>query len=267
VSGKTGHGKADVSTGHVLFREGKVCTEAAEDKALLWQSCSYAGTLQHLLSMCWPHAAVQVFGEKDFETFMRNDNEILRSAHARWMLLSERDPTCETVDATSTIEAKGIYIEQAPLSVGTAAAAAGNGNGAAAVLDLVVAGANVAAEHARVWRDEAGDCWVQDLPGSTGTWINGKLLHKGDKARLLPQVRPACCLRQVTAAAQLENDLVARFVNLGKVQLASVLGKEPAAVSSAWHLATVQTSLFACSPVSCCLLVCCSCAVLFAGSC
>jgi zeaxanthin epoxidase len=138
-------------------------------------------------SACRVEDKLKVFGEKDFETFMRNDNEILRSAHARWMLLSERDPTCETVDATSTIEAKGIYIEQAPLSVGTAAAAAGNGNGAAAVLDLVVAGANVAAEHARVWRDEAGDCWVQDLPGSTGTWINGKLLHKGDKARLLPQ--------------------------------------------------------------------------------
>jgi hypothetical protein len=116
------------------------------------------------------------------------------------MLLSERDPTCETVDATSTIEAKGIYIEQAPLSVGTGATASGNGNGA--VPDLVVTGATVAAEHARVWRDEAGDCWVQDLPGSTGTWLNGKLLHKGDKARLLPQVRPDYCLRRVTAAAQ-----------------------------------------------------------------
>lgn len=145
-----------------------------------------------------------MFDEKDFETFMRNDNEILRSAHARWMLLSERDPTCETVDATSTIEAKGIYIEQAPLAVGTAAAASnGNGNGAAAVPDLIVAGANVAAEHARVWRDEAGDCWVQDLPGSTGTWINGKLLHKGDKARLVPQVRPARCPQGIDYTAPL----------------------------------------------------------------
>lgn len=143
------------------------------------------------------HPALQVFSEADFETFMRNDDEILRSAHARWMLLSERDPTCDTADATSTIEAKGLYIEQAPLAIGSAApaAAAGNGNGnASGVPDLAVAGAGVAAEHARVWRDEAGDCWVQDLPSSSGTWVNGKLLKKGDKARLLPQVCVCVCV-------------------------------------------------------------------------
>lgn len=130
---------------------------------------------------------------------MRNDDEILRSAHARWMLLSEREPTCETADATSTIEAKGVYIQESPLAIGTAAAAAAagaasssNGSssaaGASLVPDLEVAGPNVAAEHARVWKDEQGDCWVQDLPSSSGTWVNGKLVNKGDKIRLLPQV-------------------------------------------------------------------------------
>lgn len=146
----------------------------------------------------------QVFSESDFETFMRNDNEILRSAHARWMLLSERNPTCDTADATSTIEAKGLYIERAPLAIGSAeptAAAAGNGNGngndnASGVPDLAVVGAGVSAEHARMWRDEAGDCWVQDLPSSSGTWVNGKLLKKGDKARLLPQVCLTDTLRE-----------------------------------------------------------------------
>jgi hypothetical protein len=137
---------------------------------------------------------LQVFNEQDFQTFMRNDDEILRSAHARWMLLSERDPSCQSADATSTIEAKGVYIESAPVSIGTAgasaAAANGNGNGTAAAggPDLEVAGPGIAAEHARVWRDEVGDCWVQDLPSSSGTWVNGKRLHKGDKARLMPQV-------------------------------------------------------------------------------
>lgn len=146
----------------------------------------------------------QVFSEADFQTFMRNDDQILRSAHARWMLLSERDPTCETADATSTIEAKGVYIQDSPLAIGMAAAAAaaasignGNGNGASpaaadVVPDLQVSGPNVAAEHARVWKDEAGDCWVQDLPGSSGTWVNGKLIHKGDKIRLMPQVCTWC---------------------------------------------------------------------------
>jgi hypothetical protein len=163
-------------------------------------------SVTHLRFLCLLQtkpSSPQVFSESDFETFMRNDDQILRSAHARWMLLSERDPTCNTADATSTIEAKGLYIEQAPLSIGSStaaaaaaapstAAAAGNGssNGSSSgVPDLAVAGAGVAAEHARVWRDEAGDCWVQDLPSSSGTWVNGKLLKKGDKARLLPQVR------------------------------------------------------------------------------
>lgn len=149
---------------------------------------------------CLP-AFLQVFSEADFETFMHSDDEILRSAHARWMLLSERAPTCETVDATSTIEAKGVYIEQSPLAIGTAAAPAtsvvsGAGNGLAAVdaslvPDLEVSGPNVAAEHARVWKDSQGDCWVQDLPSSSGIWVNGKLVKKGDKIRLMPQVRMA----------------------------------------------------------------------------
>lgn len=160
---------------------------------------------------------MQVFSEEDFSTFMRNDDEIFRSAHARWMLLTERDPTCDTADATSTIEAKGVYISNndTPLSIGAAAAAApssssspssngngtaaANGNGAAAaaaggVADLFVSSPNVAAEHARVWRDAQGDCWVQDLPSSSGTWINGKLLRKGDKARLMPQVCVRLCV-------------------------------------------------------------------------
>jgi hypothetical protein len=151
---------------------------------------------------CLP-AFLQVFSEADFETFMHSDDEILRSAHARWMLLSERAPTCETVDATSTIEAKGVYIEQSPLAIGSAAApatsvvsGAGSGNGLAAVdaslvPDLEVSGPNVTAEHARVWKDAQGDCWVQDLPSSSGTWVNGKLVKKGDKIRLMPQVSMA----------------------------------------------------------------------------
>jgi hypothetical protein len=168
---------------------------------LAWQSLMppahmHIVPLPHVSSRlsCNVTAVLQVFNEQDFQTFMRNDDEILRSAHARWMLLSERDPSCKSADATSTIEAKGVYIESAPVSIGSAgaAAAAGNGNGngtaAAGAPDLEVAGSDIAAEHARVWRDEVGDCWVQDLPSSSGTWVNGKRLHKGDKARLMPQV-------------------------------------------------------------------------------
>lgn len=81
---------------------------------------------------------------------MHDDQKLLRAAHARWMLLCEREPTCNTVDATSNTEAKGIFMSSEPCTIGSAEGA-----------DLLVADAAAAAQHARVWRDEVGDCWVQ----------------------------------------------------------------------------------------------------------
>jgi len=40
----------------------------------------------------------------------------------------------------------------------------------------------------QVWRDELGDCYLQEPPSSCGTWLNGRRLHVGEKVRLLPQV-------------------------------------------------------------------------------
>jgi hypothetical protein len=40
----------------------------------------------------------------------------------------------------------------------------------------------------QVWRDGSGDCWVQELPSSSGTWLNGRRLPAGEQVRLKPQV-------------------------------------------------------------------------------
>lgn len=93
---------------------------------------------------------MQIFSEADFATFMRDDRELLRAARARWMLLCERDPSCNTVDATSNTEAKGIYLSSDPALIGSSDDA-----------HLLVADSAAAGEHAKVWREDNGDCYIQ----------------------------------------------------------------------------------------------------------
>lgn len=81
---------------------------------------------------------------------MRDDRELLRAAHARWMLLCEREPSCDSVDATSNTEAKGIYLTTTPAVLGSSEDA-----------QLLVADSAAAGMHAKVWRDEKGDCYIQ----------------------------------------------------------------------------------------------------------
>eukprot|EP00878_Enallax_costatus_P019607 GHUV01020690.1.p1 GENE.GHUV01020690.1~~GHUV01020690.1.p1 ORF type:complete len:262 (+),score=68.55 GHUV01020690.1:75-788(+) len=127
-------------------------------------------------SSCRIEDRLKVFSESDFATFMRDDQELLRAAHARWMLLCEREPSCDSVDATSNSEAKGIYLSSTPAVIGSSEDA-----------QLLLADSAAAGEHAKVWRDDKGDCYIQTLPGCTGTWLNGKPLRVGENHLLLPQ--------------------------------------------------------------------------------
>jgi hypothetical protein len=92
----------------------------------------------------------QCFTESDFATFLHDDQQLLRAAHARWMLLCEREPTCDSVDADSNSEAKGVYLSPSPSTLGSSAES-----------DLLLADAAAAAQHARAWRDEQGDCFIE----------------------------------------------------------------------------------------------------------
>jgi hypothetical protein len=97
--------------------------------------------------VCLP---AQCFTESDFATFLHDDQQLLRAAHARWMLLCEREPTCDSVDADSNSEAKGVYLSSSPSTLGSSAES-----------DLLLADAAAAAQHARAWRDEQGDCYIE----------------------------------------------------------------------------------------------------------
>jgi hypothetical protein len=95
---------------------------------------------------------------------MRDDRQLSRAAHARWMLLCERPPAATNVDATSSSEAKGIYLSAARASVG-------GGPGSALWVEQQqqqqqqlssAAGSPVAGvDYAHVWREEGGDAFVE----------------------------------------------------------------------------------------------------------
>ncbi len=121
------------------------------------------------------------------------------SLQADWILLAERGAGArsggDSVDATSTNEVKGCYIPSSgDIIIGRAATADGgssdgssNGNGAAAV-SLTVDCGSVAERHARVWRapGDGNTYHIAELPGATGTWVNGERLSAGQEKRLMP---------------------------------------------------------------------------------
>ena len=54
--------------------------------------------------------------------------------------------------------------------------------------DLVIGRSSVSRNHSRLWRDEAGDWWVQDLGSTNGTFVNeerivSRRLSEGDQVR------------------------------------------------------------------------------------
>jgi hypothetical protein len=105
---------------------------------------------------------VQCFTESEFATFLHDDQQLLRAAHARWMLLCEREPTCDSVDADSNSEAKGVYLSSSASVLGSSADS-----------DLLLADAAVAAQHACAWRDEQGDCYLEVGLGVLGFVFQG----------------------------------------------------------------------------------------------
>lgn len=124
-----------------------------------------------------PCVCAQMFTEAEFFNFMHNDDDLIRAAQARWMLICERSPL--TGDATSSNEAKGIYMDAEPAVVGSRAEAG---------VQLLISDVNVDAQHARAWRDaDSGDYYLQDLGSQGGTWVNGKRLGENERVRLLPQ--------------------------------------------------------------------------------
>nr|AAO48941.1 zeaxanthin epoxidase precursor [Chlamydomonas sp. W80] len=136
----------------------------------------------------------KAFHESQFSYLMENDEAIIQSSHADWMLMTSREAGSgssdsnarvdATADATSTSECKGIYIGDEPSIIGRKSESA----------DLSINDGQVAPQHARVWRTEtssvsgrdvvAYEYHVQDLGSDAGTWLNGRPMPRGGTCQL-----------------------------------------------------------------------------------
>lgn len=128
----------------------------------------------------------KAFGEPEFATFMGDDEAIVRSSHADWLLVSERDSAgaeaaASGADACSTSQVKGIYIRDAPTTVGRASPSPSS-----SLIGLVVDDMHAAEQHARVWRDPSGQHLLKDMGSRAGTWVNGRQLASGASVQLWP---------------------------------------------------------------------------------
>lgn len=99
---------------------------------------------------------------------MHNDEQLRRAAHARWMLLCERDPTSKSADATSCAEAKGVYLSDKPAVVGSNEGAA-----------LLVADSAAAGQHAQVGTRQT-ERQGHDRDFGSGWPLRGMLGHAVD---------------------------------------------------------------------------------------
>ncbi|KAG2446764.1 hypothetical protein HYH02_008325 [Chlamydomonas schloesseri] len=118
----------------------------------------------HRTSYCSLGDKPKAFPESRFPEFMNNDASIIRSSHADWLLVAERDATAAATananaatgssaaaaaaaDVNSSCQCKGIYVQDAPALVGRC--------GATTRPALAVDDVHVAESHAQVWRGAA----------------------------------------------------------------------------------------------------------------
>jgi zeaxanthin epoxidase len=119
----------------------------------------------------------------------------VRSSHADWLLLAERSgAAAANVDATSSVECKGIYMGPQPAYVGRC--------GSTARPELVVEDVHAHERHACVWRGSAAGepgsaasssglpadegYYLKDLATGRGTWVNGRRIAEGATVQLWP---------------------------------------------------------------------------------
>eukprot|EP00195_Chlamydomonas_chlamydogama_P015241 CAMPEP_0202891454 /NCGR_PEP_ID=MMETSP1392-20130828/1504_1 /ASSEMBLY_ACC=CAM_ASM_000868 /TAXON_ID=225041 /ORGANISM="Chlamydomonas chlamydogama, Strain SAG 11-48b" /LENGTH=662 /DNA_ID=CAMNT_0049575203 /DNA_START=251 /DNA_END=2239 /DNA_ORIENTATION=- len=147
------------------------------------------GNVQHIqksrAAACRIQDVPRAFKESQFPTFMWDDEAIVRAVNADWLLMTERASTCSQADATSTQEAKGIYISDQPAVIGRVGAAGTH---------LSVDDAGVAERHASVWRESCKassshteyNYFLKDLGSGKDTWVNGRKLAAGAQVQLHP---------------------------------------------------------------------------------
>lgn len=135
------------------------------------------GNVQHLegsrVPSCRLTDKAQWFEEEQYAQFLVDDEVLVHAAHADWMLVCERG---NAADSTTSVEYKGVYIDEAGSVVGREQQAG---------CSLVVDDVHVSKLHARVWKAD-GKYYLKDLGSRQGTWVNGRQIKANSNLQLHP---------------------------------------------------------------------------------
>jgi len=112
----------------------------------------------------------KAFDEKMFDTFMHDEEALLRAANAEWALV----PLSYTARGTEPTQEPALLISEDGLTIGRHANC-----------ELVVDSASTSAQHARIEK-KGGDHFVTDLGSAAGTWLNDKKLQPNKPKCLHP---------------------------------------------------------------------------------
>lgn len=146
---------------------GQVVLKLTMPAVLDWVLGGYQSSLESAgrLGSCRLEDQPQGFSEADFPLFMRDDDALLRAAHADWVL---QRPS------------RGIRPDAINLT-GNEAVIIGRGEDCHMILDL----STVSPQHAKIER-QGQDYYVTDLESRYGTFLNGRQLSPGAAVRLQP---------------------------------------------------------------------------------
>lgn len=122
----------------------------------------------------------QGFHHQLFDLYMRDDDALLRAAHASWLLVpaSAADAEAELHEEFAEVKKRSPPIGRRGLTVGCTAGC-----------DMVVPASSASDRHARLHQCDRGDYWVTDLGSAGGTWVNGRRIAPESPVRLLPADR------------------------------------------------------------------------------
>jgi zeaxanthin epoxidase len=155
---------------------GYVAMKLTMPSVLEWVLGGYKGALDASgarATACRLGDQPQGFDEADFPLFMRDDDALLRAAHAQWML--------QPMSAAAAAAAGGAHIHAGAVPIGGGGLTVGRDPGCTYVLDAP----GVAPAHARLER-VGQDYFVTDLGSQAGTYRDGRRLPAGQRVRVLP---------------------------------------------------------------------------------
>lgn len=122
----------------------------------------------------------QGFHHQLFDLYMRDDDALLRAAHASWLLVP-----ASAASAEAELHEEFAEVKQRSPRIGRRGVTVGRAAGCSMVLN----DAAVSDQHARLHKCDRDDHWITDLGSKAGTWVNGRRIAPERPVRLLPADR------------------------------------------------------------------------------